>query len=234
MKLAENSLTVAESLRDNYFKNTAAFVAALRTAMHRDPPIVDVMHVDNIGWQELQGEVATFVDGGVGQVRISSQVPILLRVGSYCVRTGERRMAEREQFGYYPVILGDLEGGSKERKDFIDIVRITAELLGGLSALERTPDLRLLMFHGPLVYLVGNYAGHTPFTEHDIDLFLGQYAANREAGVRLKDEFLREARLDIYPRMTERSDEWIERRLFEPVSWMAFLYRQLIAAAVPA
>ena len=66
MKLAENSLTVAESLRDNYFKNTAAFVAALRTAMHRDPPIVDVMHVDNIGWQELQGEVATFVDGGVG------------------------------------------------------------------------------------------------------------------------------------------------------------------------
>ena len=30
MKLAENSLTVAESLRDNYFKNTAQFVAALR------------------------------------------------------------------------------------------------------------------------------------------------------------------------------------------------------------
>jgi hypothetical protein len=40
---------------------------------------------------------------------------------------------------YYPVILGDLEGGSKERKDFIDIVRITAELLGGLAALDRTP-----------------------------------------------------------------------------------------------
>jgi hypothetical protein len=33
MKLAQNALTVAESLRDNYFKNTARFVAALRKAM---------------------------------------------------------------------------------------------------------------------------------------------------------------------------------------------------------
>ena len=33
MKLAENSLTVAESLRDNYVKNTAKFVAHLRGAM---------------------------------------------------------------------------------------------------------------------------------------------------------------------------------------------------------
>ena len=33
MKLAENALTVAESLRDNYFANTATFVAHLRRAM---------------------------------------------------------------------------------------------------------------------------------------------------------------------------------------------------------
>ena len=33
MKLAENALTVAESLRDNYFKNTAQFITALRRAM---------------------------------------------------------------------------------------------------------------------------------------------------------------------------------------------------------
>ena len=41
------------------------------------------------------------------------------------------------------VRLGDLQGGSKDRKDFIDIVRITAELLGGLSAMVRTPELGL-------------------------------------------------------------------------------------------
>lgn len=237
MRLAENALTVAESLRDNYFKNTTRFVTALRRAMDdaasgkRPDFILTAQPVPETDWSDLHNEVVTFIDGGVGQVQISSQVPILLRVGSYCVRTGERQLAEREQFGYYPVILGDLEGGSKERKDFIDIVRITAELLGGLSALERTPDLRVLMFHGPLVYLMSGYAGHTPFTEHDIDLFLGQYAPNPEIGQRLKEDFLQEAYVDIYPHMTNRAHEWVERRLFEPLTWIAYLYRRLIQTA---
>lgn len=237
LKLVENSLTVAESLRDNYFHNTAVFVRALRKTIHdveqgtRSNPILVVNKVEDSSWASVQSEVVTFIDGGLGQVQVSSQVPILLRVGSYCVRTGERRLTEREQFGYYPVILGDLEGGSKERKDFPDIVRITAELLGGLAALVRTPDLRVLMFHGPLVYLMGQYAGHTPFTEKDIDLFLGQYAADPSLSKQLKEDFLREAKLDIYPQMTSRSDTWAERRLFEPLSWMAFLYRRLIQEA---
>src|SRR4029079_10705269 len=45
------------------------------------------------------------------------------------------------------------------------------------------------------------------------------------------DDFLREARLDIYPAMTERSDEWASRRLFEPLAWIAFLGRRLIGLA---
>lgn len=238
MKLAENALTVAESLRGNYFKNTATFVSHLRRAIQasahgkRSDVILETHKVENAEWSKVQGEVVTFVDGGVGQVQLSSQVPILLRVGSYCVRTGERHLAEREQFGYYPVILGDLEGGSKERKDFIDIVRITAELLGGLAALDRNPDLNVLMFHGPLVYLVGSYAGHTPFTEKDVDIFLQQYAANPEKGREIKQSFLEQAKLDIYPRMTDsNSDEWVRRRVFEPLAFMAYLFRRVIAEA---
>jgi hypothetical protein len=237
LKLAENAFVVAESLRDNYFKNTARFVTDLRQAMNaaaqgkRADSILTVHEVKNAAWATVQGEVVTFIDGGVGHAQFGASTPILLRVGSYCVRTGERRLAEREQFGYYPVILGDLEGGSKGRKDFTDIVRITAELLGGLSALERTPDLRMLMFHGPLVYLMSGYAGHSPFTEADIDLFLRQYAPEQKQGGRLKEEFLRDARLDIYPRMTDRSEEWSRRRVFEPLAWIAWLYRKLIRAA---
>jgi hypothetical protein len=237
MKLAENALLVAESLRDNYLKNTAQFVTTLRRAMaataqgKRADPLLQVGQVENAHWAAVQGEVVTFIDGGVGRGRVSSQAPILLRVGSYSVRTGERRLAEREQFGYYPVVLGDLEGGSKEREHFPDIVRITAELLGGLSALERAPDLRVLMFHGPLVYIMGEYAGHTPFTEPDIDLFLRHYGPDPDLSRQLKEEFLREAELDIYPRMTDRSDEWVQRRLFEPLAWIAYLYRRLIRVA---
>lgn len=232
LRLAENALVVAESVRDNYVRNTARFVHDLRKALQRPEPLMTVNRVADVSWEELQGEVATFIDGGVGQVQISARVPILIRVGSYTVKTGERTLSERERFGYYPIVLGDLEGGSKGRPDFIDIVRITAELLGGLSALDRTPDLRVLMFHGPLVYLVGAYAGHTPFTESDIDLFLRHYTADPATGESIKEEFLREARLDIYPRMVpQRADEWIGRRVFEPLAWMAFLYRRLIQVA---
>jgi hypothetical protein len=232
LRLAENAMSVAESLRDNYFANTAKFVSHLRAANARDKAgerVLEILDVPPASWADLHDEVVTFIDGGVGNVQIASQVPLLLRVGSYCVRTGERRLAQREQFGYYPVVLGDLEGGSRDRKDFIDIVRITAELLGGLSALERTPDLRALMFHGPLVYLVGSYAGHSPFTEHDIDLFLGQYAVDPAAGRRLKEEFLEVARVNVYPRMEQ--PRWAERRVFEPLAWMAFLYQRLISLA---
>jgi hypothetical protein len=231
-RLAENALTVAESLRDNYFKNTAKFVSHLRQAIKRDAVggrVMEVGEVLELDWASVQGEVVTFIDGGVGSVQVSSQVPILLRVGSYCVKTGERNITEREKFGYYPIVLGDLEGGSRERKDFIDVVRITAELLGGLSALERTPDLRVLMFHGPLVYLVGAYAGHAPFTERDIDLFLRHYAPEPEVGRTLKEGFLQEARIYTYPEMGQ--PRWADRRLFDPLAWMAYLYRRLVSIA---
>lgn len=238
MRLAENALTVAKSLRDNYFKNTARFVRDVRGAIRqaqqglRAEAILETRRIDDTEWSQLQGDVVTFIDGGVGRVQISSQVPILLRVGSYSVKTGERQLREREQFGYYPVILGDLQGGSKERKDFVDVVRITAELLGGLAALVRNPDVRVLMFHGPLVYLVGAYIGHTPFTEDDIDLFLSNYAQDPDSARTLKEDFLEEARVKIYPTIIpDRADEWSRRRVFEPISWIAFLYRRLIGEA---
>ena len=58
------------------------------------------------------------------------------------------------------------------------------------AALERTPNLRVLMFHGPLVYLMGPHAGHNPFTERDIDRFLHHYAPSETLGRQLKEDFL--------------------------------------------
>ena len=232
LRLTENALTVAESVRDNYLRNTATFVEDIQRALRRKEPLFQIGDADTLTWDDVRGEVVTFIDGGVGQVEISSRMPILLRVGSYTVRTGDHRLSEREQFGYYPIVLGDLDGGSKDRDGFIGIVRITAELLGGLSALERTPGLRVLMFQGPLVYLAGVYAGQTPFTEQDIDLFLNQYAIDASTGREMKSEFLHGARLSVYPRMVpDRSDDWADQRVFEPVAWMAYLLQRLVREA---
>jgi len=176
--LVQNALTVAQCLRENYFTNTARLVSRLRAqtaagTSSSDGPLFAVETIDrNKTWDDYRGEQIAFIDGGVGSVEILGQVPMLLRVGTYKVRTGETVLSQREEFGFYPVILGDLAGGSKERKDYPDLVRIIAELLAVLHTLHRYPDLDVLVLHGPLVYLMGLYAGHIPFTEEDMDIFL--------------------------------------------------------------
>ena len=237
VRLAANSFTVAENLRDNYFRNTQKFVSHLRQRISSgsaagNDPIMKVDKVDDLRWEDIKGERVSFIDGGVGHVELAEQIPIVLRVGSYTVRPCEPRLAERERFAHYPVLLGDLQGGSKERRDFPDIVRIIAELLGGLATLERSKNLDVLMFHGPLMYLMGGYSGHTPFTESDIDLFLQNYAGDKAFAASLKNEFLREAGEKIYPKvLPHEPDVWAEKRLFEPMTWMAFLYRRLLETA---
>src|SRR5260370_18723970 len=83
MMLAANSLSVAESLRDNYFSNTARFVSALRRAVERADPIMAVHTCQEAECSAVQGEVVTFLHVRIGDARISSHVPILLRAGSY-------------------------------------------------------------------------------------------------------------------------------------------------------
>lgn len=68
LRLAENALTVAESVRDNYLRNTTAFVDHLRKAVCRETPLFDVGRADVLTWDDVRDEVVTFIDGGVGQV----------------------------------------------------------------------------------------------------------------------------------------------------------------------
>ncbi|MDJ1176940.1 DNA double-strand break repair nuclease NurA [Roseofilum capinflatum] len=235
IKLQENALKVATNARDNYFKNTAQLISFLQQK-NQDNHLFKINHVENPSWSNFQNEIVTFIDGGVGQIDMNSPVPILIRVGSYKVKTGEHDISKREEFTYYPIIFGDLEGGSKERKDFVDIVRITSELLGAIAALERTPDLKVLMIHGPLVYMMNAYAGHTPFTEKDIDLFLGHYKGSEQFAQKLKNDFLKDAKDFYYYNCTDRDNpedrqDFLNKRLFEPLSWISFLYQRLIREA---
>ena len=47
---------------------------------------------------------------------------------------------------------------------------------------------------------------------------------------KLKEDFLKEAKL-IYPKMTSHHQDLIDKNLFEPLSWIAFLYKRLIKEA---
>src|SRR3954466_11944081 len=77
LRLAQNALTVADSLRNNYFKNTATFVKELRRSImmykkgQRPDCILKIHDVSGSTWTEFKSEVVTFIDGGVGEVKIS-------------------------------------------------------------------------------------------------------------------------------------------------------------------
>src|SRR5437660_6041369 len=75
MKLAENSLTVAQSIRDNYFRNTARFISDIRRAIaqaERGERALSVLQTEDVSsacWSDYQDEVVSFIDGGVGRVQ---------------------------------------------------------------------------------------------------------------------------------------------------------------------
>jgi len=78
LRLIQNSLTVAESLRRNYFKNTAEFVRLLRSKVRlAGDTFFFGTDITGLDWPDMRDEVVTFIDGGVGEVRIASQVPLL-------------------------------------------------------------------------------------------------------------------------------------------------------------
>src|SRR5436309_15665348 len=77
LRLIQNSLTVAESLRRNYFKNTAEFVRLLRNkARLAGDAFFAGTDIAGLHWQDMRDEVVTFIDVGVGEVRLASQVPL--------------------------------------------------------------------------------------------------------------------------------------------------------------
>lgn len=229
IQLQKNSLQVAKSLQNNYFFNTARLVQFLKQE-NQDHSLFEIKSVGNPDWSEFQDEVVTFIDGGVGQIDSNAPIPVFVRVGSYKVRTGEYDISKREEFVYYPIIFGDIEGGSKERKDFVDIVRIIGELLGSIAALQRCQDLQALSIHGPLVYMMNAYAGHAPFTEKDIDLFFSQYSNHSGDSEKIKQEFWNIWKSEGV-KLTSHHEELATKKLYEPLTFIAFLYQKLIKEA---
>jgi hypothetical protein len=54
-------------------------------------------------------------------------------------------------------------------------VHIITKVLAVLHILHRYPRLDVLVLHGRLVYLMGQYAEHMPFTDEETFLFRRNY-----------------------------------------------------------
>lgn len=145
---------------------------------------IEIMHVKYLKWSGVKGETISFIDGGVGETKIMNRIPLIIRAGIFKVITGERDLSEREKFEIYPILVGDLESGRKDRGDYSSVIRIVIELLSAFKATfsKDYSNTNLLMLHGPVSYRLSAYTEHY-ISEEDIQYILGNKGIDFESDV---------------------------------------------------
>ncbi|MBI4547595.1 MAG: DNA double-strand break repair nuclease NurA [Ignavibacteriae bacterium] len=170
LRIAQSSMTVAASVRKNFLDNTLDFAELLREQIKKGEMDGLVIHESDL---KLGKEQITtcFIDGGVGEAEIFFRVPLIVRGGIFRIKEGEHDLQRRETFEFFPVLIGNLEGGEKGRHDYSTVVRIIIELCSILRVLseEKYKDVSLIMLHGPLLYRLSAYSPHW-FYKKDIDV----------------------------------------------------------------
>lgn len=171
VRIAENALTVAEELREDYFKSTLGLARSMRDEFRRGD---GMYRIESVPLEEAEPCAVAFVDGGLSKIDVGLGVPLIVRAGIFRVKQGERDMEKRETFDHFPLMLGQLRGGLKANSKYGDVVRELVELGALVTALEdeRFSDIRLLMLHGPLQFVSGPFFEHWFYPE-DFEQMLG-------------------------------------------------------------
>ena len=169
LRLTENSMLVAASLRDKFLDQTLSIASKIRGKLGiEDLKSFGIKKIpsDKTGSNKI---TVAFIDGGVGEAEIFLKVPLIVRGGIFRVKEGERDLEKREIFEFFPVLIGDLEGGEKGSSDYASVVRIIIELSAVLKVLDdpKYSDVNLIMLHGPILYRLSAYSRHW-FFEKDI------------------------------------------------------------------
>jgi hypothetical protein len=174
LRLAQNSMVVAASLRERFVENTLDLADQIRQRLQANDlgglSMTDFTKTTSTE-TKLDRITVCFIDGGVGEAEIFFRIPLIVRGGIFRIKEGERDLEKRETFEFFPVLIGDLEGGEKSRGDYSTVVRTIIELCSVLRVLgeHQYSDVNLIMLHGPLLYRLSAYTDHW-FFEKDIDI----------------------------------------------------------------
>lgn len=148
-------------------KKIAEQLRAVLVDRDKEPRIQRIRksHIDM--WAEAQGDKFAFLDGGAARIGALPMLsPMALRVGIYAVRPGVDPEEGRETWTMRPYVVADLldrdrrPASPPDRRRLQEAARYTLEALTGILYLRKTPDVRVLLTHGPLI---------NQFTEYDED-----------------------------------------------------------------
>lgn len=178
LMLAQNSLTVAKNIRTSFVDHT--FDLADKISELIDNGIIQDIGikqtVSNFPKSGKQDYItACFVDGGIGNIEIFNSAPLIVRGGIFRVKEGEHDLQQRETFEFFPILIGDVEGGEKTGNDYASVIRIIIELSSIVRILkdDKYQDVDIIMLHGPLLYRLSAYSKHW-FYRQDYTVILSE------------------------------------------------------------
>lgn len=168
--LAQNALQVSRSLRERYIEHTLRLRDYFRQSIQRSSQLENIpisfLKACKIHLTKDQRSVSPwdvcFIDGGVGYGRILGEVPLIIRGGIFRIQEGEMDIQKRETFEFFPILVGDIEGGERDSGDFPMVIRIIAELVALWHVLRSTDykNVSHIILHGPLLYRLSAYSAH--------------------------------------------------------------------------
>lgn len=191
LHLAQNSVAVAKSLRQQYLEISQQLAEKVREYIENSGQ-GSAWGIRSAVYQSSTDERITvcFIDGGIGEAEILTRVPLIVRGGIFRVKEGERDLEKRETFEFLPILIGDLEGGEKSRSDYSSVVRIIVELIAVWHVLHDTKydDVDLIMLHGPLLYRLSAYTNHWLYKK-DVETLTSGYPKYVQAVLDEYDKF---------------------------------------------
>lgn len=163
-QLLSLSPTQSSDLHEDFIKKVGALSEQLRQILADQGRIEAATSIKERYWESVRGSKLGFIDGGVARIDIPTSAPMGIRVGSYCVTTGDST-EDREAFDVRLSLVDDLfsaesttyEDAYEDIDKLSDAARIISEAAAVLQLARERPDLDAIFLHGPLINPIAPY-----------------------------------------------------------------------------
>lgn len=144
--------TLVEEIRDEYIKEVSLIFSYLEKHIPK-------IKLNQLGWENIQNETITSIDGGLAPFYLASKYPFMVRGLAY-TKDLTKKVGEKRCFFEPYVIKTGFVSLSDRPEDRVSTLRILAELETAIRTLKSDQYLStFIQLHGPLIYHMSVYVG---------------------------------------------------------------------------
>ena len=167
--ILENSVLIADDMRQQYLTETDSLVGKLRPLVQRvkcKGSVADIL-------QNLKGKRIGAIDGGQGRGTLGAVIPFLLRTVTFSVEIGDSS-PNREHFSPQYFMVNKLSmGGLAAGEQLLAAIQLLFEIRAAIGSVM-DEELDLLLIHGPLIRTLSVFMAETyNVSDKDLETVIG-------------------------------------------------------------